>query len=244
MRIKLNLKTGGNIAVPIEYNYNVYTNIRKVLFDYLSQNKPKLLAKYKKNLPNFTFSQLMIPERKIEPGFIKVKGNFLAIFIASVDEQFMEHLAKAINLQKEFHLFDHNLQLKKLEILDDPEFTEQMRFKMLSPLLLVKVENRKPRFVRPEDSDLGDVFATHLTGNYNAHHETHFRPSEVKFAPDQNYIERKRTLTKAITIRNVHYKTIFCPFLLEGPPEIIKFAYHNGIGTNTHYGFGMIEAVL
>jgi CRISPR-associated endoribonuclease Cas6 len=160
-----------------------------------------------------------------------------------VDEVFMEYLAKGVKQKKEFPLFQHRFPLKKLEILDPPEFDSPMRFKMLSPLLLIKVQNKKPSFVRPEDGDLSDVFAAHLAGSYNANHDSRFKGSDIKFIPDQEYLERKRSLTKAITVRNVHYKTIFCPFSLEGEPKLIQFAYENGIGTNTHYGFGMIEVV-
>jgi CRISPR-associated endoribonuclease Cas6 len=243
MRIKLNLKAGNNTSIPIEYNYNVYSSIKKILFEYLQDHKPKYLSKFERDFPSFTFSQLMIPERRIEPGFIKIKGNFLSIFITSVDEIFMEYLVKAVNTKNEFPLFEHHFPLKKLEILDPPNFEEEMRFKMLSPLLLIKVKNKKPSFVRPEDTDLSDVFAAHLAGSYNGLNETNYRGSDVKFIPDQDYLERKRSLTKAITVRNVHYKTIFCPFALIGEPKLIQFAYENGIGANTHYGFGMIEVV-
>ncbi len=243
MRIKINLHAPDNVSIPIEYNFNIYQNIKKNLFEFLSDQKPKLFTKYKKNFPAFTFSQLMIPERTIELGFIHVKGNFLSIYIASADETFMEYLAKSIALQGRFQIFTHTLSLKKMEILTDPEFTPEMRFKMLSPLLLIKVENKKARFIRPDDPDMSDIFAHHLVDQYHHFFPGRFLPADIKIILDQDYIQRKSVLTKAITVRNVNYKTIFCPFTLKGEPELIQFAYHNGIGVNTHFGFGMMEIV-
>lgn len=243
MRIKINLSAPDNVAIPIEYNYNIYQNIRKNLFEYLGSQKPKLFSKYKKAFPTFTFSQLMIPERTIEPGFIHIKGNYFSLFLASADEIFMEYLVKSIALQGRFQIFTHTFPLKKLEILTDPEFTQEMRFKMLSSLLLIKMEDNKPHFLRPEDSDLNDIFAHHLVTRYHERQPGKYSPEDIKFSLDQDYMQRKPVLTKSITVRNINYKTIFCPFSLKGEPDLIQFAYHHGIGDNTHYGFGMIEIV-
>ncbi len=243
MRIKINLKAENNVSIPIEYNYNIYQNIKESLFQYLETHKPKLMNKFKKHLPSFTFSQLMVPERIIEPGFIEVKGNFLALLVSSTDETFMEYLVKAVNHQKEFRIFNHTFPLKKLEVMEEPEFSEGMRFKMLSPLVLMVAGNKNVRFLRPEDGDLNNVFAAQLVNNYNEHHDSHYQTGDITFTPDQNYIERKRSLTKSISVKGVIYKAIFVPFALTGEIDLIRFAYHNGIGFNTHYGFGMIETV-
>ena len=243
MRIKINLAAANDVSIPIEYNYNIYLNIRKTLFKFLPSNKPKLYNKFKKKFPSFTFSQLMIPEREIELGFIKIKGNFLALFVSSIDETFIEYLVKSINHQKKFSIHSRIFMLKKVEILEEPEFAAEMQFKMLSPLLLIKRENNKLHFVRPGDSDLSDIFASQLVDAYNNQYRGNYVLPDIKLIPDQDYLQRKKTLTKLVTIRNIHYKSIFCPFTLKGEVDLIKFAYNNGIGAKTHYGFGMIEVV-
>jgi CRISPR-associated endoribonuclease Cas6 len=243
MRIKINLAAADNVSIPIEYNYSIYLNIRKTLFEFLSSNKPKLYHKFKKKFPSFTFSQLMIPEREIELGFIKIKGNFLSLFVSSIDETFMEYLVKSINGQNKFSIYSRTFTLKKIEIPEEPEFAAEMQFKMLSPLLLIKRENNRLHFVRPVDSDLSDIFASHLVEAYNNRYRENYAPFDIKLIPDQDYLQRKKTLTKLITIRNIHYKSIFCPFTLKGEIDLIKFAYNNGIGAKTYYGFGMIDLV-
>jgi CRISPR-associated endoribonuclease Cas6 len=241
MRIKINLSACNDTSIPIEYNYNLYLNFRKTLFDFLQQHKPKLFSKYKKDFPFFTFSQLMIPERKVEPGFIRIRGNYLSIFVSSADDGFMEYLVKAINHQKEFHIYHEKFNLKKIEVIEEPDFEPEMKFRMLSPLLLMTVKDNKPYFARPGDSDLNDIFAAGLVKEYNRVYTGNFQPSQIRLELDQDYISRKKNITKLLTIRNIHYKAIFCPFRLKGEVDLIRFGYRNGIGDRTHYGFGMIE---
>jgi len=241
MRIKINLSSANDVPIPIEYNYNIYLNIRRTIFDFLQDHKPKLFNKYKKNFPEFTFSQLMIPERKIELGFIRIQGNYFSLFISSADDGFMEYLVKAINHQKAFPIYNQQFPLKKIEVLDEPDFKSGMRFKMLSPLLLIAVKDKKTHFIRPTDSDLNEIFASHLVETYNQMGMEKFTNSSIRLLLNQEYLERRKVITRIVTIRDIHDRTIFSPFSLEGEEELIRFAYRNGIGFKTNYGLGMIE---
>lgn len=243
MRVKINLSAGNDVLLPIEYNYSVYLNLRKTILEYVNTHKPKLFYKYKKSFPGFTFSQLMIPQRQVETGFIKILGNFLSVFVSSEDDAFIEYLVKSINQQKELTIHSHKFPLKKIEILEEPEFEPVMRFRMLSPLLLVTVEDDKPRFIRPTDADLNDVFARHLVENVNRLYKKEFRPADIELQLDQGYMERKHVLTRLITVRGINYKTIFAPIRLKGERELMRFGYRRGLGFKTNFGFGMIEAV-
>jgi CRISPR-associated endoribonuclease Cas6 len=243
MRIKINLLSQPFISIPIDYNYNIYITLRRILFDYLSAAKPKLFNRYKKAFPDFTFSQLMIPERKVELGFIEITGSYLSFYVSSGDDTFMEYLAKAVNQVGEFPVHNKIFKLKKIEVIEPPEFLPEMKFRMLSPLLLVRLKGDKVVFVRPEDSDLDDIFSSRLAARYNDLFKGNYAGKDIKIRLDQGYVERKKSLTRLLTIRNINFKTIFAPFTLKGAVDLIAFAYHNGIGEKTHFGLGMIEAL-
>lgn len=243
MRIKINLLSQPPVSIPIEYNYNIYLGLRKILFDFIGTNKPKLFNRYKKMFPDFTFSQLMIPDRNIEYGFIEITGTYLSFFVSSIDDTFMEYLVKALNHAGEFSVHNKPFKIKKIEVVEDPEFSEEMKFRMLSPLLLIKEADGKVVFVRPEDSDLDDIFSRYLVERYNTLFRTGYESKQIKFELDQDYLERRKSLTRLLTIRNINYKTILAPFRLKGDVDLIKFAYTNGIGTKTNYGLGMIDVV-
>ncbi len=53
MRIKVSLKAVSGTSIPIEYNYNMYLGIRKLLFNFLSMKKPKLAGKYKMHMVGY-----------------------------------------------------------------------------------------------------------------------------------------------------------------------------------------------
>ncbi|MCP5107267.1 MAG: CRISPR-associated endoribonuclease Cas6 [bacterium] len=243
MRIKINLSSRPSISIPIDYNYNIYLGLRKILLDFLSSNKPKLFNKYKKTFPEFTFSQLMIPDRKIELGFIEITGRYLSFYLSSIDDTFIEFLSKAVTHCGEISIHNKKFKLTKIEFQEEPEFSERMKFRMLSPLLLAKPAGGKPVFVRPGDSDLDKIFSSRLVEKYNTLYRTAYTNKQLKIELDQDYLERKKNLTRLLTIRNINYKTIFAPFYLNGETDLIKFAYHNGIGDKTHYGLGMIELI-
>ncbi|HLP48417.1 MAG TPA: CRISPR-associated endoribonuclease Cas6 [Candidatus Kapabacteria bacterium] len=243
MRIKINLLSQPAIAIPIDYNYNIYMTLRRYLFDYLSAAKPKLLNRYKKTLPDFTFSQLMIPGRKVELGFIEITGTYLSFYVSSCDDSFIEYLARAVNRVGEFPVHNKKFKLKKIEVIDPPQFSAGMNFRMLSPLLLVRLKDDKVVFVRPGDNDLNEIFSTRLAAKYNALFKTNYTGKDIVIQLDQGYIERKKNLTRLLTIHNIDYKTIFSPIRLIGAADLIKFAYDNGIGEKTQYGLGMIETV-
>lgn len=243
MRIKINLLSQPPASVPIEYNYNIYLGLRKLVLEFVTANKPKLFGKYKKTFPEFTFSQLMIPERKIELGFIEITGSFFSFFVSSLDDTFMEYLVKALNKAGEFSVHNKSFKIKKIEMVDLPEFSPEMKFRMLSPLLLIREEGRKAVFVRPDDGNLNDIFSSQLVEKYNTLYRTAFTPKQIRIELDQEYLERKKSQTRLLTIRNINYKTIFSPLYLKGEVELIKFAYINGIGAKTHYGLGMIDTI-
>ncbi|MCP4218087.1 MAG: CRISPR-associated endoribonuclease Cas6 [bacterium] len=243
MRIKVSLKAVSGTSIPIEYNYNMYLGIRKLLFNFLSMKKPKLAGNYKKGFPDFTFSQLMIPDRNIEYGFIEISGNYLSFFASSIDDVLMEYMVRAINAAGEFSVHGKRFSLRKVELLEEPVFQAEMKFRMMSPLLLIKQEGKSIVFIRPEDSDLNDIFRNQLVKKYNKIHGTRFKPDDITIFPDQSYLECKRNMTRLLTIRNINYKTIFVPFMLRGDEELIRFAYINGIGSKTQYGLGMIDII-
>lgn len=243
MRIKVSLNSEIGVSIPFDYNYNIYLNFRKILFEYLNTNKPKYLSKYKNNFPNFTFSQLMIPKREVEPGFIKITSDYFSIFLSSVDNKFIEFMMKALYAKKEFFIFNNTFKIRKIDIMEEPELTSPMKFKMLSPLFLAKKNGAKVRFIRAEDTDLNECFGLELIKNRKNYFNNILDPNDIRITIDQNYIEKKKRTSRFFTIRNVNYKTILAPFFLEGNIELIKFAYENGIGSKTSYGFGMIEPV-
>lgn len=47
--------------------------------------------------------------------------------------------------------------------------------------------------------------------------------------------------TKVISLKGIDYKTSVCPVIVEGPPEVLRFAWLAGVGELTGSGFGALR---
>jgi len=62
-------------------------------------------------------------------------------------------------------------------------------------------------------------------------------PTNVKVSFDKNYLNPK---TKLVNIKNIKNRANFCPIIIEGDPEAIKFAWNVGVGHSTGSCFGAL----
>lgn len=241
MRIKINFALERQIRIPIEYNYHLYLALRRTLFAYLRRHEPGLLQSYKLDFPAMTFSQLLIPQRRVEYGFINIESHYLSMLVGSPEERFIEMLAAAVQDRGRFSIYRHQLGVSKIQILEEPYFSPVMKWKLLSPFVLARREKGRVSFARPGDADLSSLLAASLISRYGRLLKRRLGPDEISITLNQDYSRSHKNLTKLISVRNIHYKAIHCPFTLKAPMEIIRPAYAGGIGEKPHYGFGMIE---
>ncbi len=239
MRIKINFKFNKGLKLPIEYNFEIYGLLKSRVIDFLKKNKPKVSKRFEKELPDFTFSQLMIPQRSLEYGFIIIKSDYMSLFVSSFSKDFIEYVYQSFNYFKEIRIYDNNIRVRNVEIVNTPEFESDMRFKMLSPSVFIKRTGNKIKFVKPFDSELNDIFRKSIEIKLEKY-DMVFDDFNINIGIDQQYAEKNRVLTKLINVNNVNYRAIYSPITLSGNSDLIKFCYESGIGFNTFYGFGML----
>ncbi len=239
MRIKINFKVNRGRKLPIEYNYELHMLIKNTLFEFLKKNKPKVWKRYNREFPDFTFSQLMIPNRALEYGFIIINSDYMSLLISSYSKEFIEYLFQAFNFKKEVKIFDYDFYVKNVEIVSFPEIQDKMRFKMLSPSVFIKRIGNKIRFIKPFDPELNESFQMSIKRKLEINNLQHDN-LRIKMYVDQEYAERNRVLTKLINVNGINYRAIYTPIIIEGDVELIGFCYESGIGFNTELGFGML----
>jgi len=239
LRVKINLSATGDEKIPFNYNYSLYFALRSIVLKELQAKKPKLFKSYQQNFPEFTFSYLRIPHREIQSGFIWLKSNYLSLFVSSPDELLMQNLISGLEKQKQLALLTIALKVTKVEVLAEPEWKEKMEFTMLSPLLVLKKEEKRVKFLLATSLELDETIRNGIIQRYNRFFRTEKRSPDFRFYLNQDYLLSSKDLHKLITIRDVHYKTIFAPFFLEGDKDLIRFAYFAGLGDKTNFGLGM-----
>jgi CRISPR-associated endoribonuclease Cas6 len=126
------------------------------------------------------------------------------------------------------------LKVEEITIADRPKFTEREYLYSASPILIRKKEGDKFIHMQWDDEEsdnrLTEVIHTKmkiagLSGNL-----------QIKF--DKEY---KKAKTKVVNYKDIKNKANVCPVIVEGDPELIRFAYNVGIGESTGATFGSVK---
>ncbi len=126
------------------------------------------------------------------------------------------------------------MHVNEIQIQDTPEFGSKERFVASSPIFIRKYdETRKAIHLTYKDKDAGEYLTETLTKKLK-YADLNF---EAKVYFDRNYQAPK---TKLVKINNINNRASFCPVIIEGSPEAIKFAWNVGIGHSTGCGFGAL----
>ncbi len=128
----------------------------------------------------------------------------------------------------------NGMRAQEIIIGSRPEFSEREYLHLASPALV----RRKT-----------DKGCEHLEWNNPAADErmTEVMQSKMKLAGlsgdirirfDRDY---QRAKTKIVNFNNIQNKANLCPVILEGAPELIRFAYNVGVGESAGAGFGAVR---
>ena len=126
------------------------------------------------------------------------------------------------------------IKVSEIQIQEDPNFGKKERFTAASPVFIRKYDNNHKAFhltAKDKESDhyLTETIKTKLRNaglNY-----------DIRVSFDKTYLNPK---TKLVKINNVENRANFCPIIIEGGPEAVKFAWNVGIGHSTGCGFGAL----
>jgi CRISPR-associated endoribonuclease Cas6 len=264
MRLKLTLKQ----QKPVEYlPLNTGYYLASAIYATLSYSSSSFATKLhdqgyapegaRQKFKYFTFSNLQIPERKIEQGQIISHSKEVKLFLSSPKEEFLQHLV--IGLFSDGPLRIKNSLYEKLciESLPEPQWSESMSFSMLSPLAVSIYRDpssgmNTKEYLRCDDNRLGGLLLQNLQAKYRGVYGAEAPESLVPFTITFNggYLKRRQdngqSVEKLITIKDVQgietrVKAIECPFTVTGQSELIKIGYECGFGENNPMGFGMVR---
>lgn len=128
------------------------------------------------------------------------------------------------------------MRVEEVRMRTTPDFGERQRFFAQSPIFIKKrrEEDNGQQFVFPGDADANALMTATLQKklgraglNCNA---------SVAFDP-----EYQNPKTKKITFNKIDLIGTFCPVIVEGDPEAVRFAWDVGAGHSTGIGFGALR---
>jgi CRISPR-associated endoribonuclease Cas6 len=128
----------------------------------------------------------------------------------------------------------YGMKVKEIQIQDTPHFSNKERFTAASPIFIRKYDdNYKAQHLTVKDKDADK----YLTETLKKKLRTAGFDYEINVNFDKYYINPK---TKLVKINEIENRANFCPVIIEGNPEAIKFAWNVGVGHSTGCGFGSL----
>ena len=256
MRYKFTLKLVDPLrhSLPVNYQfelgawfYRMINNQESALYNYLVLSG---YAQKEESFRNFVFSHLMVPGRKIEGDRLLIQSERVGLIFSTTPDESMVPIVAENFKGARFLLGDRisqvNFLVETVEPMPEPEFTDKMTFKTLSPLHLTrKMRGRKNEiFLSPETSGYARFFYENLHQKYRLLHG-HDHPQDPLAG---KFKLRSPVTQKGITIQSgnpgqsklIGYQL---RFRLQADPELLKAGYYLGFGEKNHLGFGCCEVL-
>lgn len=167
--------------------------------------------------------------KMIKDGFDFPKGA--KWFISFWDEEIGKQLI--MNAMKEPEVCC-GMKVKEIQIQDNPNFSNKEKFTAASPILIRKyAQPHKATHLTFKDDDANFYMTETLKKKLRIVN----LDTNVNVSFDKSYFNAK---TKLVNIEGIQNKANFCPVIIEGDSEAIKFAWNVGIGHSTGSGFGAL----
>lgn len=155
-------------------------------------------------------------------------SNGCSWVVSGWDADFVTNIAKEATAYKEEFL---GLRVCSVRNYIEPPMAWQKRFNVGSPVFVKNWANNNAQHLRFDNPSASEV----LTRILHKKMEKVGLGGDVTVRFDRLY---KKAKTKLIEISNVKNRCNVCPVIIEGAPELIRFAWEVGVGSSTGCGFG------
>lgn len=261
MRLLLHLDCDVNIALPLNYNYQLSSAIYNLLrfgspeFSRFLHNSGFRIDGKKYKL--FTFA-LRFDKIEVKDNYLILKSPKVTLHISSpLIDTFIKNFVIGTFENKVIDITDKdqsiNFRIITAEILPELVFTNKMKFILLAPMILSTLKDYDGKmqqyYLRPEDKDdINRVLTKNLLNKKGLLNRNQTIDGFCNLIWDEEYLKKNKRITKKITINEngrfpIDVIGIQAPFTIEGDPELIKVGYECGFGEKNSMGFGMVNKI-
>ncbi len=242
MRIIIAFETGRPIRLPLFYQEIlqgfVYAHMNPDVADFL-HNRGFVYGKRRYRM--FTFSRLMGKVRRKGQEFVFTPP--VRLVVSSLYEPMIESLAERLARVRTVFLGNNELEIRSIEVNMTPQFGEEVRIRMLSPIvvystLLTPEGKKKTYYYHPREPEFTEIVEKNIKNKFRAFYGTETSSDSVlKIEP----LSVKTKDEKVIRYKDFVIKGWMGTYRLQGSPELIRVAYESGIGAKNAQGFGCFE---
>jgi CRISPR-associated endoribonuclease Cas6 len=260
MRIQITLRDKKRISyLPINTNYYLADLLSKLTKNYESLLKSILPTNgcNHEKFNFYTFSQLIIPNRKIEKSKIAIYSAELYWYVSSPFPLYLEILAKELLRRKWVNIADNRYETRSIKFLHTPSFNgEEVHFTCLSPVTILRNGDTNLRgkltlesFLFPEHKEFKIKLIDDIKLKYRLLKGRDLDDILFEFTIDSHYLrKRNNKISKLIAIEKNketpdYIRGFLAPFKVKTAPEILRLIYDAGLGQFNPLGFGMIATI-
>ncbi len=221
-------------SVSDEYEESPFT--RKTRENYIVTSTQRLMVNY---------SQLRIPRcrRFRVKDALEIAPGRIDWYLASpYCTLLLEDIKKQLDRKPILNLGELKLQVTDNVYVQSPNFSNEMIFTCMSPIVAMCREDRTPTFLLPRDGvEFTKMIRCNLIRKYRQLHDRDPHDANLELAFDADWMQRTAHRgTKKLFIGGQYVVGAFAPFKLIGSTELIRTAWECGLGDKNSLGFGMI----
>lgn len=257
MRLQITLTPDKwDYEIPLNYQYPLSAAIYKQM----SSASPEFIEwlhqtgyKNAKGKPYklFTFSKLFInglDKKKLKSSILSSSGELGFYFSSAVDEKITLSLVSGILAASEIRIGAKDLpesifRVKDVTMSPNPNFSNSMIYKMLSPTCVSIFDGKKVSFLNPDNESTFDRLADNLKNKYKVHYGEDYNDELAITANSENRFKTKLITIKQNTPQEGHIGCFETFVKINATPKMQELAYNVGIGERNSMGFGCLGIV-
>jgi CRISPR-associated endoribonuclease Cas6 len=217
MRLHLSINAPKN-TIPFDHQHLLVGTIHKWLGWNEEHGKVAL----------YSFSRLMGGKKS---GSELIFNGETTMFFSAYDPEITKRIVQGIMDDKTmFHCFE----VKEIQLMDDPDLTQQVLFYPASPVFIKRWNGKKVDHILYDDPRAGEYLKETLLTKMA---EVGLEDDTLEINFDKAYLKAG---TKMVVYNGVKNKANWCPVLIKGKQETKLFAWNVGLGNSTGIGFGAI----
>lgn len=192
-----------------------------------------------------TYSQLRIPHNRrlrVKDTLEIPPGRIDWYFASPYNTLLLEDIKNQLDCKPILNLGSLKLQVTDNDYVPYPNFSNEMIFTCLSPIVAMCRKDRTPTFLVPRNGiEFSNMIRCNLIRKYRQFHSRDPHDSNLELTFDTDWLQRTAHRgTKKLFVGGQYVVGAFAPFKLIGSTELIRTAWECGLGDKNSLGFGMI----
>jgi len=219
MRLYIKLSKNKEI-IPYNYQHLLTGTVHK----WLGENNAE---HGKRSLYSFSWLQ---NTRATNKGLNLTQDSYF--FISAYDANLIKRIIKGILESPDAF---YGSRVMDVQIKDVPEFSNEERFFLNSPVLIRKWDGEKIKHVTYQEEDFETLLTENIKGKLQF---AGLSSDNISIELDKSYAFPQ---AKLVDYKGIKNKTTLAPVIIKGSSEQIAFAWSVGLGNSTGIGFGAIK---